>query len=199
MLSIGLRYSHEASSQKDDGINDSDDPFVSAGDDFTLVVGEAESLGEGQVGAVGTGLIPALGGGTDGTEGDGVPKHERAMPFVIFLVGQGGALVSGQLVDRVEILGVTGDEGSATEEGGVLGHAIQLGKGLSIEDGLLSGGSLWERRGSAWMQIVGAGCQPHLQRVLDDVESDGLATTGTVGHLWLGSANHCLLIVRVGG
>lgn len=76
---------------------------------------------------------------------------------MILLVGQGGALVAAQLVDQVEPLGVTGDEGGATEEIGVLGHAIQLGEGLSIEDGLLAGATLRKRRGSAWMQSGGAG------------------------------------------
>ena len=197
-------YLHEAGGQKDDGVDGSDDPFVSARGDCTLSivqcrVPEAKGLGEGQIGAVGTGLIPTLGGGTDGTEGDGVPQHDRAIPFMVLLVGQGGALVAGQLVDQVEPLGVTGDEGGATEEIGVLGHAIQLGEGLSIEDGLLAGATLRKRRGSAWMQSGGAACQSDLQRILDDVERDRLATTRKVGLLRLGSADHFLLIVRVGG
>ena len=43
------------------------------------------------------------------------------------------------------------------------------------------------------------GADTHLQRVLDDVQSNGLGTTSRVGHLGLRRADHYLLIVRVWG
>lgn len=89
---------------------------------------------------------PSLGGGSDGTQADGVPKHEGAVPFMVVLVCESIALLFVQLGDGVIFVGVTGNEGRSTEQSRVLGHTVRFGEGLSIEDGLLFGTALWRTR-----------------------------------------------------
>ena len=124
-------YSHETGCQEDDGIDESNNPFVSPSPNKT------EFLREGQVGSVGSSLIPPLRGGSDGTQSDRIPKHERAVPFVVSLVDERGAFLFIQLVDHLESFLVPRDESSPTEQHGVLGHTMRLGKSPGIGDGLL--------------------------------------------------------------
>lgn len=134
---------HEASGQKDDGIDDSYDPLRSPWIDFLgNWIGKAELGGKRQVGAVGSSLIPSLGSGSDGTQGDGVPKHFGAVPFMVSLVRKCLTLWAFQLGHVVEAVGVTGNESSATEQIGMLGHVVRLCEEASIGDGLLGGEAL---------------------------------------------------------
>jgi len=129
---------HETSCQEDDGIDDSHDPFVSP---FAV---NPKFLGEGQVGPVGSSLIPSLCGGSDGTQRDGIPKHERAVPFVVPLVLERMALLFFKRSNCLDVFGVTGDESGPTEQSGVLSHVMRLGPSPGIDDGLLLGAALWE-------------------------------------------------------
>lgn len=122
--------SHETGRQENDGVDNTDDPFI-----FAFAV-DPESFREGQVGTVGTGLIPTLGGGSDGAQADRVPEHLGAMPLVILFVLEGVALVVLEFVDAGEVVRVAGDEGGATKEVCMLGHAVGLGERHGIEDRL---------------------------------------------------------------
>ena len=97
---------------------------------------------EGQIGTVRTGLIPALGGGSNGTERDGVPQHERSMPFVVFFVLESLTFIFMQRVDHVEALGVPGNESGTTEQVDMLRHAILFSEYAGILDSLLRSASL---------------------------------------------------------
>ena len=104
-------------------------------------------------------------GRSNGAQRDGVPKHERAVPFVIPLVRQRSALCFIQLPNRLDIVRVPSDESGPTEQSGVLSHIVRLGKSLSIGNGLLGGGAF--------------------QRILHDIERDRLPTARWVGQLRL--------------
>lgn len=121
---------HETSGQEDDGVDQTNDPFISP------FAGETEFFVEGEIGAVCTSLIPTLGGSSYGTETDGIPQHTRAMPLVVLFVPESSALFVGELLDELESIVVTGNEGSASEEVSVLGHAMSLGKGTAIGEGI---------------------------------------------------------------
>lgn len=58
------RYSHEAGRQKDNRIDESNNPLI-----LPFAV-DMELFWERQVGAIGSSLIPSLGGGADGAQGD---------------------------------------------------------------------------------------------------------------------------------
>ena len=133
-------YSHETRCQKDDRIDESHDPVPSPTPTITSF--ETKFLREGQIGPVGASLIPALRGGSDGTESDGVPKHERAMPFVVPLVQERTLLCSVKLGNGLESFRVTCDESSLTEQSGVLAHPVRLSKSPGIGGGLLLGAAL---------------------------------------------------------
>ena len=61
-------YSHEAGGQENNGINDPNDPLVSAcPDSLRRFIIKTKGLREAQIGAVGSSLIPALGRGSNGT------------------------------------------------------------------------------------------------------------------------------------
>lgn len=128
--------SHQAGSQEDDGIDNTHDPFISA---FTV---NTKCTGEGQVGSIGSGLIPSLSGSSDGTQTDGVPEHEWAVPLVVPLVRQCSAFVLQKLLHGVESLGFTRDQSSPTKQLGMLGHIVRFGKSPGIKDGLVLGGTL---------------------------------------------------------
>lgn len=119
---------HEAGREEDDGVDQPNDPFVSA------LAGNAKFLGKGQVGAIGTGLIPSLGRRPDGTEADRVPQHKGPMPLVVSLVLQGAALFLVEFRNHLEPLRIAGHQGGAAKERGVLRHAVCLGKGPGIAD-----------------------------------------------------------------
>lgn len=138
-------YSHETGGQEDDGIDESNDPLVSPG------TSQTKFLREGQVGPVGSSLIPSLRGGSDGTQRDRIPKHGRAVPFVVPLVHERTALLFIKLGDHLESFWVPRDESRPTEQSGVLGHTMRLGKSPGIDDSPLRGAALWEGRGWASM------------------------------------------------
>jgi hypothetical protein len=129
---------HEASCQKDNGIDNTNDPIISGCTD------ESKLLGEGQIRAIGSSLIPTLGGGTNSTQTNRVPEHERTIPFVISLVSERGALCFIELADPVEIVRLTRDKSSPAKQVGMLGHAMHFGKESSICHGLLPGTALWK-------------------------------------------------------
>ena len=133
-------YSHETRCQKDDRIDESHDPVSSPTPTRTLF--KTKFLREGQIGPVGSSLIPALRGGSDGTERDGVPKHDRAMPFVPPLIRERTLLCFVELGNCLESFRVTCDESSLTEQSGVLVHTMRLSKSPGIGDGLLLGAAL---------------------------------------------------------
>lgn len=141
---------HETSSQEDDSVDNTDNPLI-----FSLS-SDTKLLREGQVGAVGTSLVPTLGGSSDGAKGDGVPEHLGAVPLVLPLVDKGGALVLVQFGEGLESFGVAGDQSSSSEERGVLRHAVRLGEGPGINDGLVGADALYSRKkgkGSAFMNL----------------------------------------------
>lgn len=118
---------HQASSQEDDGIDETCDPRA-----LGAHLVKAKLLGETQVGTVGTGLIPALCGGSDGTEANGVPEHLGTVPLVIALVDESGTLVFGQVGEVLEPIGITCHESCLGEEADLVGHAVGLSKDASI-------------------------------------------------------------------
>src|SRR5699024_2166497 len=120
--------SHEASSEENDGIDYSHDPFVLP---FTI---DLKFFMEGQVGPVGSSLIPSLSGSSNGTKADRVPEHDRSMPFVVLLVCEGGTLLIIELGNRVEPIGITSDQRGSSKQIGVLRHAVRLGVGAGIVD-----------------------------------------------------------------
>lgn len=124
-------YSHKTSSQKDDRIDNSHDPFSSR------CSNQAKFLREGQVGTVRSRLIPSLGSGSDGAQSDRVPEHEGAVPFVIALIYEGGALILRELSNHLEALGVPRDQSGATKQICVLRHLVRLGESSGIENSLL--------------------------------------------------------------
>lgn len=128
---------HETSCQEDDGIDETDNPLVSTG------AIDAKLLGEREIGAVGAGLVPALRGSANGAEGDGVPEHEGAVPLVVPLVEEGGALVLEESREGLELFGLAGDDGGAAEQFGVLAHSVRFRKGSGIADDLVWGTALW--------------------------------------------------------
>lgn len=133
--------SHQTSRQKDDGVDNTDDPFTS----FIRIVWrrvKAELLRERQVCAVRPSLIPTLRCSSDSTETDGVPEHGRAVPFVRVLIRQRLPLIVTKFGHLVEFLGIASDEGSAAEELDVLRHAIVSGKSLGIVYDLFFGCAL---------------------------------------------------------
>lgn len=103
---------------------------------------KAKFFRKGEISAVGTSLIPSLGRGSDSAQRDGVPEHLGAMPLVISLVLKGLALALGELLDHVEFVRVTSDEGCATEQFGVLGHAVVFCEDARIVDGFFGGYAL---------------------------------------------------------
>lgn len=82
-------------------------------------------------------LVPTLSRGTDGAEGNGVPQHLGAVPLVVALVDQSIALVSRENIAKaLKSIGVSGDQGCASKERLVLGHAIGLSPSFGVELGL---------------------------------------------------------------
>lgn len=154
-------YSHETSCQKYDGIDDSNNPFVSPWIRMAICIRKTKFRGKRQIGPIGSSLIPSLRGGSDGTQTDRIPKHERAVPFVVPLVCERTSLLFIKFSDHLESVLVTCDKSSSAEQSGVLGHIMRLGKSPGIDDGLLRGGALWVGRGSASM-ITRGGIGPDI-------------------------------------
>ena len=80
LVSRGQGSSHQTGSQEYDRVDDTDNPLVPP---WPV---DAELFWKRQVGSIGTGLVPALSSSAHGAEGDRVPHHLRAMPFVTLLV-----------------------------------------------------------------------------------------------------------------
>ena len=133
-------YSHETGCQEDDGVDKTDKPLVSP-----RARTDAELGREGQVSSIGTSLIPTLRSGSNGTQRNRVPKHERAVPFVVPLVYECRALFCSELVDHLEIFCVTCYESSSTEKVGVLGQTVRLSEGSAIRGSLIGTAALWEK------------------------------------------------------
>lgn len=131
---------HEASSEKNDGVDQSYNPFVSAR------TREAELFMERQVGTVGSSLVPTLSGGANGTEADRVPQHKWAVPLVVSFIEERITLVGLELTDHLKSLRITGDKSCSAKELSVLRHAVRLRPLLGIGDGLFLGFKLCRRR-----------------------------------------------------
>ena len=202
--------SHKTGGQEDDGVDKSHNPLVSS---CTTV--DTKLLGEGQIGPVGSRLIPSLRGGAYGTQRNRVPEHLGTVPFVTALVYEGRALVFLELGNRLKSSGFTCDQGSPTEERGFISHAMRLGKSSGVGDGLLYGDALSGKRVSDnaiqyTMQFGLAACETqlssaqlnrfnYLQRILNNVESDGLAARRVrVNWRLCGRILRLLIVGRVG-
>lgn len=192
-------YAHETGGQENDSIDEADNPLIASRP------GNAKLLGEGQIGAVGAGLVPALGGSSDGTERDGIPQHDGAVPFVVSLVGESGALVVRNVGRGLESVWLPRDKRGSAKQIGMLAEPIGFRELLGVGVGLFCGEALYaegKRRsvifpqgcGYFWMPWRAGGHAPkaYLERVLDNVEGDGFAAHrfGILGH-----HGTCLLIV----
>jgi hypothetical protein len=82
-----------------------------------------------------------LGSRTDGTKGDRKPEHLWAMPLVVPLVREGGSFLVAELRNALKVL-VSGDQRGSTEQVGVLGQIVIVGKLLGIVDDLFLAVSL---------------------------------------------------------
>jgi hypothetical protein len=136
-----MQYSHQASSQKDDRVDQTNYPSA-VGNPCAVGIFETKFNRKAQIGTVGTRLIPALGASSDGAQADRVPQHLGTMPFVIALVDECIALGLVELTDRFEAVNVTCHKGGFGEESGMLGHAIGFGKEAGIIGGYFLGDTL---------------------------------------------------------
>lgn len=132
-------HSHETSSQEDNRVDNSDNPFVAS------LALDVEFFVECQIGSVGASLIPSLGGSSDSAKTNRVPQHPGTMPLVVSLIGECVALFPAELRNRLEIVGLSRNDSSAAKQSGVLGHVVGFGESLGIEDGLLPGDALEKR------------------------------------------------------
>lgn len=127
----GRAHLHQAGREENDGVDQANDPFVSA----WLV--DFEFFGERQVGAVGSSLVPSLRGGANSAEADGVPQHLGTMPLVLFFVLQSVALVIGKAVHRVKPFRVSRDKSGIGKHVGMPLHAVESGPFFGVGDDLL--------------------------------------------------------------
>lgn len=141
LVAVALDNLHEACSEEDNGIDEANDPLISA---FLI---NAELLREGQVGTIGSSLVPTLGCGSDGAQANRVPEHGWTVPLVIPFVYECLALAGFKLslAKHLKSLRITGDKSSAAEELSVLGHAVSLRPFPGVVDNISLGLVLYNR------------------------------------------------------
>lgn len=125
-------YSHETSSQEDDGVDQSHNPLIA----LVTLTSDSKLLWEAQVGAVGARLIPALCCSSNGTQRYRIPEHRRPMPLVIALVCQGIDLILVESVDRGEAGRIACNEGCLAKQSRLVLQPVFLCKLSSSCDNL---------------------------------------------------------------
>ena len=136
-------------------------------------MGDVKCLRERQVRTIGSSLIPSLGGGSNGTQRDRVPQHNRTVPLMGFLVGEGILLVFVKLRKAQKPIRLARDQSRSAKEVGVLFQAITLGESLGLFDSFLSRDALEKGKILAFAEDTNKkASHAYLERIFDDIQSD---------------------------